>query len=128
MTHAIPLSERPLLSFTIPTCNRAKYLDQLLGALLKQLHGESRVELIVSDNASTDNTPAVVEAYRQQGLPIRYLRNQANHGPDFNILQCYEQAAGRYVWIFGDDDLGVYYFTAGKQNGNSGSLAQKLRT
>ena len=96
---------RPLLSFAVPTYNRAKYLDQVLGVLLKQLHGESRVELIVSDNASTDNTPAVVEDYRQRGLDIRYLRNEANRGADFNILQCFEQSRGKYVWVCGDDDF-----------------------
>ena len=105
MMEASQMSARPLLSFAIPTYNRAKYLDQLLGVLSQQLQGESRVELIVSDNASADNTQAVVESYKQQGLPIRYLRNEVNRGPDFNILQCYERATGKYVWIFGDDDL-----------------------
>lgn len=100
-----PKNEKPLLTIAIPTYNRAKCLDRLLGVLLKQLYGESRVEVIVSDNASTDNTPAVVEAYRLQGLEIHYLRNEDNRGPDFNILQCYEKAAGNYVWIFSDDDL-----------------------
>jgi glycosyltransferase involved in cell wall biosynthesis len=102
MTH---VSERPLLSFTIPTYNRANCLDWLLGALLQQLNGESRVEVIVSDNASTDNTPAVVEDYKQRGHDIRYLRNETNRGADFNNLQCFEQARGEYVWIFGDDDV-----------------------
>ncbi len=105
MKQTSQLSLRPLLSFAIPTYNRAKYLDQLLGVLLKQLNGESRVEVIVSDNASTDNTKALVEAYRQRGLHIRYLCNETNLGADFNVLQCYEQAAGKYVWVFGDDDL-----------------------
>ena len=105
MTEMSQSSGQPLLSFAIPTYNRAKHLDRLLGVLLKQLHGESRVEVIVSDNASTDNTPAVVEDFRQQGLPIRYNRNEANLGPDANIIQCHERAAGQYVWIFGDDDL-----------------------
>ncbi|MGH9606790.1 MAG: glycosyltransferase family 2 protein [Terracidiphilus sp.] len=105
MTQASQVSARPLLSFAIPTYNRAKHLDQLLGVLFQQLHGESRVELIVSDNASTDNTPDVVEAYKRQGLQILHLRNQENQGPDSNILQCYEQAVGKYVWIFGDDDM-----------------------
>jgi abequosyltransferase len=98
-------SEQPLLSFAVPTYNRAKHLDQLLGVLLKQIDGENRVELIVSDNGSSDNTLAVVESYMQRGLDIRYIRNQDNLGADFNILQCYEQAAGRYVWVFGDDDV-----------------------
>lgn len=105
MTQANQSTIRPLLSFAIPTYNRAKCLDRLLGALLLQLNGESRVEVIVSDNASTDNTPAVIEDYKQRGHEIRYLRNETNRGPDFNILLCFEQARGKYVWIFGDDDL-----------------------
>jgi len=105
MTEMCQSFGRPLLSFAIPTYNRAKHLDQLLGVLIGQLHNESRVEVFISDNASTDNTPDVVETYRQQGLPIRYLRNETNLGPDFNIIQCHEQAAGQYVWVFGDDDL-----------------------
>jgi glycosyltransferase involved in cell wall biosynthesis len=105
MTQTSQSSERPLLSFAIPTYNRAKYLDQLLGVLLKQLQGESRVEVIVSDNASTDNTLAVVEDYRQRGLDIRYLRNESNCGSDLNFIQCFEQSRGKYVWICGDDDI-----------------------
>jgi glycosyltransferase involved in cell wall biosynthesis len=105
MTLASQSSGPPLLSFAIPTYNRAKCLDRLLGALLLQLRGEDRVELIVSDNASTDNTQAVVEDYRQQGLDIRYLHNETNLGAGFNVLQCFKQAAGKYVWVFGDDDL-----------------------
>lgn len=98
-------SKQPLLSFAIPTFNRAACLDRLLNVLLPQLQAEGRVEVIVSDNASTDNTLAVVETYKLRGLPIRYLRNEVNRGPDFNIFQCYERAAGKYVWIFGDDDI-----------------------
>lgn len=100
-------SERPLLSFAIPTYNRANCLDKLLDALLQQLHAEDRVEVIVSDNASTDHTHAVVHAYKARGFAIRYFRNEVNRGPDFNILQCYERAVGEYVWIFGDDDIPV---------------------
>ncbi|WP_420240111.1 glycosyltransferase family 2 protein (plasmid) [Telmatobacter bradus] len=105
MTHSSSLPEHPLLSFTIPTYNRATFLGRLLAVLLQDLKAEDRVEVIVSDNASTDDTSAVVAAYQQQGLPIRYLRNETNLGPDFNILQCYENAGGVYTWIFGDDDL-----------------------
>jgi abequosyltransferase len=98
-------SERPLLSIAIPTYNRAVYLDQLLGALLEQARGETRIELIVSDNASSDNTRELVMSYGRRALQIRYHRNSANRGADFNILQCFTQASGKYVWIFADDDL-----------------------
>lgn len=105
MTQAGQPGTRPLLSFAIPTYNRAKYLEQLLQVLLTQVAGDVRVEIIVSDNASTDQTSQVIAHFRAQGLEIRHFRNETNLGPDGNILQCYEKASGKYVWVFGDDDL-----------------------
>jgi abequosyltransferase len=98
-------SDGPLLTFAIPTYNRVQLLDRLLATLHQQLRGEPRVELLISDNASTDATPALVAGYESRGLKVRCIRNAINLGADRNILQCYEQAAGKYVWIFSDDDL-----------------------
>src|ERR1017187_8226460 len=98
-------STKPLLTIAIPTYNRARNLRELLSLLFDQLATEPRVELIVSGNASPDETPAVIEEYRRLGLTFRYIRNETNTGPDGNILQCLEQARGKYVWIFGDDDI-----------------------
>ncbi len=97
--------DTPLLTFAIPTFNRARKLNQILGILQEQMRSETRVELIVSDNASSDSTADLVTEYQNRGLTIQYIRNKSNIGADRNILQCYEQAAGKYVWIFGDDDL-----------------------
>jgi glycosyltransferase involved in cell wall biosynthesis len=66
---------------------------------------ESQVELLVSDNASSDGTQALVTAYQSRGAAIGYIRNETNVGADRNILNCYEHASGRYVWILSDDDL-----------------------
>ncbi|HEY1904098.1 MAG TPA: rhamnosyltransferase [Terracidiphilus sp.] len=98
-------TNRPLLTIAIPTFNRAIYLRALLSSLHSQLADQSSVELLISDNASPDETTAVVEEFTKRGLTLRYLRNQTNIGPDANFLQCYEEAAGKYVWVFGDDDL-----------------------
>jgi abequosyltransferase len=97
--------ETPLLTIAIPTYNRSKYLDGLLSSLMEEMQGETRVELLVSDNASSDDTCALVAAYQSRGLDIRYIRNSTNLGPDRNILQCYDQSSGKYVWVFSDDDL-----------------------
>lgn len=97
--------ERPLLTIAIPTFNRCRYLRQLLATLAPQLHGERRVELIISDNASPDDTPAVITEFHSSGLPLRYIRNIENIGSDRNFLQCYEAARSKYVWIMGDDDV-----------------------
>lgn len=99
--------DRPLLTIAIPTFNRAKYLRELLSSLLPQLNIRSDVELLVSDNASPDETPFVVAEFIRRGLRIRALRNETNIGSDANFKQCFEQSSGKYVWIFGDDDLVV---------------------
>ena len=96
---------RPLLTLAIPTYNRSANLALLLDMLVPQLAELPQVELIVSDNASPDDTQQVMEQFLKEGLPCRYLRNQINIGPDPNFLQCYGEAKGKYVWIFGDDDV-----------------------
>ena len=102
---AVKGSGTPLLTLAIPTYNRSACLAQLLGLLSDQLKNEYRVELIVSDNASSDETASVVRQHVGGGLRIRYIRNSENVGADANFLQCFEQARGKYVWLFSDDDL-----------------------
>jgi abequosyltransferase len=94
-----------LLTIAIPTFNRARHLATFLNALVPQLAEERRVELVISDNASADDTGEVVRSYINPGISIRYVRSESNLGADRNILQCYEQATGKYVWICGDDDV-----------------------
>lgn len=96
---------RPLLTLAVPTFNRQDFLATFLASITPQLESEARVELLISDNASPDGTAELVRRYEQDNLPIRYIRNEANVGADRNILQCFEQASGKYVWICGDDDV-----------------------
>jgi abequosyltransferase len=98
-------ARRPLLTIAIPTFNRSGVLGQLLASLSAQVPDDASVEILVSDNASPDDTSRVVEEARQEGLRVEYIRNAKNIGADGNFLQCYERAAGKYVWIFSDDDL-----------------------
>jgi abequosyltransferase len=105
MTESSKLPERPLLTIAIPTFNRAKYLRESLSTLFGQLLVQPRVELLISDNASTDETPAVIEEFENRGLKMHYLRNEINLGPDANFLRCFEQASGKYMWLLGDDDV-----------------------
>lgn len=96
----------PLLTIAIPTYNRAKFLERCLNSIVDQIKGqESLIELIVSDNCSTDNTHEVIERIILKGIPIQYIKNVENKGADFNIAQCYIMAQGKYVVAFGDDDI-----------------------
>ena len=70
------LANQKKLSIAIPSYNRCKYLDLLLASILKQYNDcASLVEIIVSDNASTDATPQIVAKYIEFGLAIKYVRN-----------------------------------------------------
>ena len=96
---------QPLLTIAIPTYNRSANLALLLGMIAPQLKDLGEIELLISDNASLDDTEEVVRRYLTCGLRCTYIRNQTNIGPDGNFLQCYFQAAGKYFWLFGDDDV-----------------------
>jgi abequosyltransferase len=98
---------QPLLSLTIPTFNRAPFLAELLEALLPQFAGleADAAELVISDNASTDNTAEMIASFQARGLAIRYHLQPENIGADGNFLTCLEIARGQYCWVMGDDDL-----------------------
>lgn len=94
----------PILTIAIPTYNREFFLDRCLKYIHLQIK-DLPIEIIVSDNASTDNTAEIVNKYIIDGLPIRYIKNEKNLGADLNIIQCYKEAKGKYVVAFGDDDF-----------------------
>lgn len=97
-----------LLTLCIPTYNRAKFLDVALERLMRQyqaLPDPLELEIIVSDNCSSDSTPLIVNKYLAIGLPLTYVRNAENLGPDGNFIQCFKMAQGKYVWLLGDDDF-----------------------
>lgn len=96
----------PLLTIAIPTWNRAGHLGRLLDALLPMTAAHvDRIEIIVSDNGSTDGTPAMLAEACRDRPDVRVLRNATNIGGDGNIACCFQQARGSYVWIIGDDDI-----------------------
>ena len=83
----------------IPTFNRAELLSIAIEAALSQSYPE--LEIIVSDNASTDETPTVV---RQFGDRVRYVRNESNIGAVANFRKVAELATGEFFSWLQDDD------------------------
>jgi len=97
----------PLLTIAIPTWKRSTYLAETLAQIHAQLIliDKGLVEVLVSDNASPDETQSVVVSVISFGLPVNYIRNTENIGSDANIAQCFNRSKGKYVLILGDDDL-----------------------
>lgn len=96
----------PLLTIAIPTYNRAGFLDTCLDHIARQIDADAGLlEVLVSNNSSTDNTKEIVDKYVAMGVPIKYVENSENIGGERNVIQCFSQAGGRYLLIIGDDDL-----------------------
>jgi abequosyltransferase len=105
------MNDCTLLTISIPTYNRAKYLDLCLDRInieINSLNEEQKrlVKVCVADNGSTDNTAEIV-AKHQANIGERFMSVRAsnNMGMDFNFTRCYELAKSPYVWLVGDDDV-----------------------
>jgi abequosyltransferase len=91
----------PVLSICIPTFNREVFLRECLDSLEHSLVPE--VEIVVSDNASTDGTIELLDEYARR-LPLRWRQNLTNVGFDRNVEAVVSMAHGRYCWLLGSDD------------------------
>ena len=88
------------LTVVIPTYNRAALLKRCVDSVLATTSRE--IEVLVSDNASPDETQSVLKAFNDSRL--RYWRNAENVGAERNILGLWRAARGRWVFCLGDDD------------------------
>lgn len=95
-----------ILSIAIPTYNGGRTIKECILSFINQI--DSNVEIVISDNCSTDNTPQVISEL-QLSFPgkIRYHRNAENIGMDRNFDNAVRIANGVYVWILSDDDIVV---------------------
>jgi hypothetical protein len=97
----------PKFTIGIPTFNRASLLQTSLQSAVSQSCGD--LEIIVSDNASPDNTGEVVHRF---GSRVRYVRNETNLGANANFFRLVELASGEYFSWLQDDDCIFNHFVA----------------
>ena len=84
------MQSQKLLTIAIPTWNRSALLDELLLELISQIttfHLENSIEIVVSDNNSTDNTSIICEAHVQNYNFFKYNRNSRNLGAKINVIK-----------------------------------------
>ncbi|WP_026082706.1 glycosyltransferase family 2 protein [Mastigocladopsis repens] len=92
---------QPLVSVIIPTYNRSNYLKEAITSAVNQTY--KNIEIIVSDDASSDNPQEIVESF--QDPRIRFRRNPKNVGISLNVISAFQQARGKYVASLNDDDI-----------------------
>ena len=92
----------PLVTIGIPTYNRAdKFLKDAFKSALSQTY--PNLEILVSDNCSTDNTEALINQLSDSR--VRYYRHETNIGAANNFNFCVDQAKGDYFLLLHSDDL-----------------------
>ena len=102
----------PRVSVCIPTYNTARYLPQTIESVLAQDFAD--YELVICDNASTDDTPELCQKYRDERL--RYLRFEDLTNQAGNFNRCLSEARGELVTLLHSDD----YFLPGFLNDRVG--------
>jgi glycosyltransferase involved in cell wall biosynthesis len=88
------------VSVVIPTCNRAGLLRRAIASVLRQTY--DHLEVIVVDDASTDDTRDVVESFNDRR--IRYVRHATNRGGSATRNTGLDAATGQYIAFLDDDD------------------------
>ena len=94
---------RPRVSIGLPVYNGENYLSQAIESLLGQTF--SNLELIISDNASTDSTEAIARDYAARDCRVRYVRQPVNRGAGWNFSETFRLAEGEYFKWAAHDDL-----------------------
>ncbi len=90
------------VSFVIPNYNHGHYLPDTIHNRLRQSH--AAVEVIVVDDASTDDSVAIVERECAQDPRVRLIRRTYNGGPNVAITEGLKHARGRFVAFSAADD------------------------
>lgn len=96
-----------LLSICIPTYNRCNLLKENLLEIIDQSNDlKVKIEICISDNASSDNTDEMIKFLpKSEYVKIVYIKNEINIGPDLNYLKSIDISKGKYCWFMGSDDL-----------------------
>jgi hypothetical protein len=106
MNNPLPSQKKPVISFCIPTYNRSTYLLETIESIrlaVQHLPTGVGYEIIVSDNASTDDTEKLLNCF-VLSHEIRYLRRPSTTHPADNLLFACAHAFGEFIWLLGDDD------------------------
>jgi glycosyltransferase involved in cell wall biosynthesis len=100
----------PLASIGLPVRNGEQYIRKAVESVLGQSHAD--LELVISDNASVDDTEQICRQYARADRRVRYHRQPENIGLVENFNAVLDRARGTYFkWLGHDDWLTPAYVT-----------------
>ncbi len=91
------------LSVLMPNYNHAKYIGEALESILSQSH--KPIEILIGDDASTDNSVEIIQQFIKRDPIIRLIRNEKNMGAVSNLNKILHLAHGDYVYCAAADDI-----------------------
>lgn len=94
------------ISVYITTHNREKKIIRAVNSVLNQTY--QNFEILICDDASTDNTTQVVSALMAKDNRIKYFKNTKNQGACFSRNVCINSATGKFITGLDDDDEFTY--------------------
>ena len=97
---------RPTVSMGLPVYNGQRYLAQAVESLLAQTFGD--FELVLCDNASTDETESIGRDLEKRDRRVRYHRNERNLGAAPNFNRAWSLCAGRVVFKWAATTTGTH--------------------
>jgi Glycosyl transferase family 2 len=98
-----PKFQLPLVSVIIVNFNYGRYIEQAIESVFAQTY--SNIEIIVVDNASTDESPAILAAISERNPQVTIVRRSSNDGQTAATLDGLARSTGQYVIFFDADDV-----------------------
>ncbi len=100
--HVTPGSNAPTVSIGLPVYNGSRFIRKAIDSMLAQTLTD--FELIIVDNASTDDTVEICREYAQRDERVRLIENEKNLGAAPNFNKAFHLATGKYFkWLAHDD-------------------------
>ena len=96
-------NQRPLLSFCIPTRNRAYLIQDSINSIVQQDNGQ--IEIVVVDGGSSDGTADILLDYAKSLPYFSYFLRGEGVGVDRDVVKASHLARGKFIWFFSDDDI-----------------------
>jgi glycosyltransferase involved in cell wall biosynthesis len=97
------VNERPLVSICVPVFNGVAFLPACIATVSSQTY--PNLEIVVVDNCSTDDTPAILRAWAARDPRVRVVTQDVNVGVVRNRNRCAVEARGEWIKFLDHDDL-----------------------
>ena len=95
-------NEEDLVSVIMPTYNSSRFVAESIESILHQTY--TNIELLITDDGSTDNTPEIIKHYARIDKRVRFFSLSENMGAGYARNKSIQEAKGRYIAFCDSDD------------------------